>query len=259
MPDPAHNEVVRREFARQAPTFAQTGSFFALGELGDWIAEQLPLDEQDRVLDVCGGAGHLSRHLHQRARDFVVVDLTAEQLQTGREAVAREHIENIGFVEGDALALPFAENEFDFAMSRFAFHHLPDHAAALAEMARVVRPGGHLAVIDMIDGGARHDELEILRDPSHTRAPTERELSESIEALGGRVTSTTERRQPMPVEPWLEQASPAPGAAEEVRAALAAEADGGQPTGLEGHRDEQGNLALAQHWVIVVARLERGA
>jgi SAM-dependent methyltransferase len=255
MADASHNEVVKREFARQAPTFANDGSFFALGELGDWIGEQLPLTSSDRVLDVCGGAGHLSRHLHARAREFVVVDLTREQLQTGREAIAREAIDNIRFVEGDALALPFADGEFDLAMSRFAFHHLPDHATALAEMARVVRPGGHLAVIDMISGGARHDELEIMRDPSHTRAPTERGLGDAIGTRGGEVVATVQRRQAMPLEPWLAQAAPPNEDAQQIRAALAAEADGGAATGLEGHRDEQGELALAQRWMILVARL----
>lgn len=257
MPDAVHNEVVKREFARQSPTFAQPGSFFGLGELGDWIGEHLPLAPADSVVDVCGGAGHLSRHLHARAREFVVVDLTAEQLQTGREAVAQERIDNVRFLEGDALALPFADGEFDLAMSRFAFHHLPDHAAALREMARVVRPGGHVAVIDMVGGGARHDELEILRDPSHTRAPSERSLLELIGEAGGQVTATVERRQPIPLEPWLAQSSTPEDAAHQIRAAIAAEADGGEPTGLEGHRGEDGELAIAQRWAIVVGRLAR--
>jgi ubiquinone/menaquinone biosynthesis C-methylase UbiE len=253
--DPTHNEIVEREFARQAPTFAQAGSFFGAGELGDWVGAQLPLTDGDLVLDVCGGAGHLSRHLSSWAREFIVIDLTPEQLRTGREAVARDGIANVSFVQGDASAMPFAEDEFDLAMSRFAFHHLPDQGAVLGEMARVVRPGGHLAVIDMVSGGARHDELEILRDPSHTRAFTEPELDEMLASVGGEVVARDRRIQPMPVEPWLAQAGTPQPEADEIRAALAAEADGGRATGLAGHRSADGALCLEHRWLIAVARL----
>jgi SAM-dependent methyltransferase len=253
--DAGHTEVVKREFARQAASFASPGSFFGLGELGEWIGAQLPLAQGDSVLDVCGGAGHLSRHLSARAREFVVIDLTRSQIETGRGAVAQEGIDNVRFVEGDATAMPFADAEFELAMSRFAFHHLPDQAAVLREMARVVRPGGHVAVIDMVNGGARHDELEILRDPSHTHAFSEAGLKEMLAGVGAEICTREERRQPLPAEPWLEQAGTPETAAEEIRTALAAEADGGAATGLRGHRADDGSLQLEQRWLIAVARL----
>ncbi len=252
--DSSHDDVVRREFARQSSTFAQADSFFGLGELGDWIGRELPLRAQDTVLDVCGGAGHLSRHLAARAREFVVLDLTPEQLQTGREGAAREGSDNVRFVEGDALAIPFDTGSFDLAMSRFAFHHLTDPAAASREMARVVRPGGHVAVIDMVGGGSRHDELEILRDPSHTRALPDAELLDTITAAAGKLVARSAREQDIPVDPWLAQSSPAEDAAAEVRRALEAEADGGAPTGLRAHRAEDGSLLITHRWVIAVAR-----
>jgi ubiquinone/menaquinone biosynthesis C-methylase UbiE len=255
MADAEHTEVVKREFARQASSFASPGSFFGLGELGDWIGAQLPLHGEDSVLDVCGGAGHLSRHLSPRAREFVVIDLTRSQIDTGRDAVAREGIDNVSFLEGDATAMPFDADRFDLAMSRFAFHHLPDQEAVVREMARVVKPGGHLAVIDMLSGGARHDELEILRDPSHTSAFTEPALQAMLARGGAEMCARDERVQALPVEPWLEQSGTPEPAAEEIRAALAAEADGGAPTGLRGHRAEDGSLQIEQRWLIAVARL----
>jgi ubiquinone/menaquinone biosynthesis C-methylase UbiE len=254
MAHPEHTEVVKREFARQAASFASPGSFFGLGELGDWIGAHLPLDPDDCVLDVCGGAGHLSRHLSPRAREFVVIDLTRTQIDTGREAVATEGIGNVRFIEGDATAMPFAADQFDLAMSRFAFHHLPDQAAVMREMARVVRPGGHVAVIDMVGGGARHDELEILRDPSHTHAVTEPALLAMLADAGAEIVAREERVQALPLEPWLEQAGTPQTAAEQIREAISAEADGGAPTGLHGHR-EQGTLHVRQRWLIAVARI----
>jgi SAM-dependent methyltransferase len=254
----AHGDVVRREFARQAPGFARPDSFFALGELGEWIGANLPLGPNDTVLDVCGGAGHLSRHLSPRAREFVVLDLTREQLEGGRAAVEREGIGNVRFVEGDALAMPFAAGEFDLAVSRFAFHHLTDPAGAVGEMARVVRPDGHLAVIDLVAGGGRHDELEIARDPSHTRALPEAELLELLAATG-ELVARDEREQALPVEPWLEQAAPPADVAAEIRGALEREADGGEATGLRAHRDGSGGLAIVHRWVIAVARVSGAA
>jgi ubiquinone/menaquinone biosynthesis C-methylase UbiE len=255
MADAEHTEVVKREFARQASSFASPGSFFGLGELGDWIGAQLPLHAEDSVLDVCGGAGHLSRHLSSSAREFVVLDLTRSQIETGRDAVAREGIGNVRFLEGDASAMPFAAATFDLAMSRFAFHHLPDQEAVVREMARVVKPGGHLAVIDMVNGGARHDELEILRDPSHTSAVTERALQDMLAHVGAEICAREERVQPLPVEPWLEQSGTPQPAAEEIRVALAAEADGGAATGLRAHRADDRSLQIEQRWLIAVARL----
>jgi SAM-dependent methyltransferase len=150
--------------------------------------------------------------------------------------------------------MPFGDGAFDVAMSRFAFHHLPDPAAVAAEMARVVRPGGHLAVMDMVSGGARHDELEILRDPSHTRALDEAELHAMLGAVGAEIVARDERRGVMPAERWLRQARPDDERAAHVRSALEAEADGGEPTGLEAHRDADGVLHVAQRWLLIVAR-----
>jgi ubiquinone/menaquinone biosynthesis C-methylase UbiE len=253
--DGEHSEVVRREFARQSPSFARSDSFFGMREIGEWIAAHLPLSSEDSVLDVCGGAGHLSRYLSSSAREFVVLDLTREQLQTGREAVARDGIRNLRFVEGDALAIPFANGEFDLAMSRFALHHLTDAASAIAEMARVVRAGGHVAVIDLVAGGARHDELEIMRDPSHTRALHEQEIAQALAAAGCELVARDERRERLPVERWLAQAAPPEDAAAEIRRVLAAEADGGEPTGLGAQRDEHdGSLLITHRWLLAVAR-----
>jgi ubiquinone/menaquinone biosynthesis C-methylase UbiE len=58
-----HNDRVREEFARQAPEFEAKHSFFGDSEIAEWIGAHLPLAADDSVLDVCGGAGHLSRRL----------------------------------------------------------------------------------------------------------------------------------------------------------------------------------------------------
>jgi len=158
---------------------------------------------------------------------------------------------NVLFVEGDAAAMPFLDASFDVAVSRFAFHHLPDPEPVAREMARVVKPGGAVAMIDMVDGGGRHNELERLRDPSHTRALAEDELAALFEGHGVRLAERGERRQAIPAEPWMERAYPPPGVSEQVLDVLRAEAGGGEPTGLEAHENDAGVLHIAQRWVLL--------
>jgi SAM-dependent methyltransferase len=247
-----HADVIRREFTRQAPEFAAPRSFFGDREVAEWIGSHLPLAPNHTVLDVCGGAGHLSRRLADRARQFVVLDLTREILETGRRGADEDGVSNVLFVEGDATAMPFVDGSFDLAVSRFAFHHLTEPEAVAREMSRVVRPGGHVAIVDMVDGGHRHNELERLRDPSHTRALPEHELAALLEDAGPAIVDRDERLQPLAAEPWLTRAHTAtPEAGAEVLAALRAELDGGEPTGLEAH-ELDGRLHVAQRWVLLV-------
>jgi SAM-dependent methyltransferase len=131
-------------------------------------------------------------------------------------------------VEGDVLALPFADAAFTVTVSRASFHHMDDPAAALAEMRRVTAPGGRIVVSDLTpapDKAAAFDAWEQRRDPSHVHAhPTE-----ELRALGrGRRleelyvhSSATE----LPLEAILATSFPPQGALDEVRAQAAADAD----------------------------------
>jgi ubiquinone/menaquinone biosynthesis C-methylase UbiE len=242
-----HRDVTRREFARQVGEFERPDSFFGDRQVLEWIAAHVPVGSDDVVLDVAGGAGHVGRHLATQAAFAVVVDLTREMLQAGVNAGSR----NTVFVEGDATALPFADGQFDVVVCRFAFHHIDEPARAATEMARVARPGGTVAVIDMVSrpgpAGARHNELERMRDPSHTRALEEDELLATLDAAGVNATVVAARRQPMPAVPWLERAASPDAPREEILAALEAEVAGGEATGLHAAADP---LRIHQDWVI---------
>jgi ubiquinone/menaquinone biosynthesis C-methylase UbiE len=252
-----HGEVVRREFERQAPTFEAKDSFFGGRGLTRWVDSHLPLTGDELVLDVAGGAGHLSRGIARRARQFVVFDLTREMLEVGRRAADEAGIRNVLYQQGDATALPFVDGSFDLVVSRFAVHHFPDPEPVLAEMARVCRPGGHVVAIDMVveagPAGERMNELEIVRDPSHTRALTDDELTRLLEGAGAAVVTRDERESVMDVLGWLDQARTPPDAAAEVERALRDELNGGEPTGLRPL--EQDGRLLARHtWVLLVGR-----
>jgi SAM-dependent methyltransferase len=258
-----HRAVTRREFARQAPNFERPGSLFRDRDILGWIGAQVPVAPTDRVLDVAGGTGQLGRFLGRDAALTVIVDLTSAMLEAGASAARAGGDERVVLVLGDATALPFAGDQFDVVVSRFAFHHLDDVAAAAREMARVCRPGGTVAIVDMAsepgEPGRVHNELERLRDPSHTRGLREEEMVEVLAAAGVDAAVVSDHRHPMPVVPWLRQAEPAEDASTAVLAALAAEADRGAPaTGLRARR-EDGELVVEQRWVIAAGQRRANA
>jgi ubiquinone/menaquinone biosynthesis C-methylase UbiE len=98
------------------------------------------------ALDVGCGDGMLVRRLATRCGSVTGIDRDAPMIGLARER--SEGIANVSFLEGDFLAHPFPEASFDFACANTALHHM-DFAAALAKLARVLRPGGRLAVVGL--------------------------------------------------------------------------------------------------------------
>jgi ubiquinone/menaquinone biosynthesis C-methylase UbiE len=243
------HEVVRREFSRQAASFEAAGSLFRDSAILDWIATHVPIAPGARILDVAGGTGQLGRHLAREGATAVIVDLTDAMLATGLRSVLDEDRGGVVFVRGNAAALPFPADQFDVVVCRFALHHIQRAAAAIAEMARVCRPGGVVAVIDMLAGGEHHDEFERLRDPSHVRALTEKDITSAMRASGHPPSVVVKRDHTMPVGPWLDQAQTATAARETIRQALSEETRGAQPTGLHAsHAD--GELTITHRWLL---------
>ncbi len=99
----------------------------------------------DKVLDVACGAGNATIPAAQTGAEVTGLDLTPRLLEQGRAAAAEAGVE-IDWVEGDAERLPFEDESFDAVISVFGCMFAPDHRAAAAELARVLKPGGRLAV-----------------------------------------------------------------------------------------------------------------
>jgi ubiquinone/menaquinone biosynthesis C-methylase UbiE len=117
----------------------------------DWIG----VPNELRWLDVGCGTGAFTEELikHRSPKSVVAIDPSAEQIAFAR---SRPGLENVEFHIGDARSLPFADDSFDIAVMALVIHFVPEPAEAVAEMARVVRPGGLAAsyVWDYSVGGS---------------------------------------------------------------------------------------------------------
>jgi demethylmenaquinone methyltransferase/2-methoxy-6-polyprenyl-1,4-benzoquinol methylase len=97
-----------------------------------------------RALDVATGTGDLAIALRDRGAEVVGVDFSAGMLE-----IARKKAAGIDFREGNALALEFADNEFDAATVGFGARNFDDLERGIAEMARVVKPGGRVVILEI--------------------------------------------------------------------------------------------------------------
>jgi ubiquinone/menaquinone biosynthesis C-methylase UbiE len=123
-------------YERLAETFAP---------IHDRIVDTLALEPGARVLDVACGTGGVALRAARARADVVGIDISADQLAKARRAADDERLA-IRFDVGDCLELPYADAEFDSVASCFGAIFAADHERTAAELARVCRPGGRLAL-----------------------------------------------------------------------------------------------------------------
>jgi len=133
---------------RQQETWT-SGDFPKMGvELaiaGEFLCEAVPVYAGDRVLDVGTASGNTALSAARRRAKVTAIDLVPSLLERGRQRAAAEGL-SVDFQEGDAMALAFPDASFDAVMSTFGAIFAPDADRTAAEMARVCRPGGKVAL-----------------------------------------------------------------------------------------------------------------
>jgi demethylmenaquinone methyltransferase/2-methoxy-6-polyprenyl-1,4-benzoquinol methylase len=104
---------------------------------------------ESRVLDLCCGTGDLTAALltlrPATSEPVIGLDFSAKMLT---RAEAKFRGANVQWVEGDAMALPYADKSFDLVTAAFGFRNLTNYAAGLAEIHRVLRPGGSIGILE---------------------------------------------------------------------------------------------------------------
>jgi len=179
-------------FARTADLVAARQDARA-AELSEQVRAFVQPVGDERVLDAGTGAGALALALAPFVAEVVGVDVEPELLARARERAPA----NATFEEADATALPFPAASFDLAGTMRTLHHIHRPELAVAELARVTRPGGRVLVVDQL---APLDPLEALgvdrferaRDPDHQRLLSDQDFRHLFEA--NRLVLVRERR-----------------------------------------------------------------
>lgn len=140
-------DSVRTMFDRIAPVYDVMNRVMTAGLDARWrrLAAEAAVREGDRVLDAACGTGDLAiADLKAGAGEVTGLDFSEQMLER-----ARAKHESIAWVQGDMLALPFADGTFDAATVGFGVRNVEDLELGLRELRRVLRPGGRLAILEI--------------------------------------------------------------------------------------------------------------
>jgi demethylmenaquinone methyltransferase/2-methoxy-6-polyprenyl-1,4-benzoquinol methylase len=177
--DASASQQVREMFTRIAPHYDLLNHLLSLGFDIAWrkrVARRfadLLRQPGVRTLDLCCGTGDLALALAERSREqgqasdqppggksadksargaqFVGADFAHPMLVRAREKAGITGRDAVDFLEADALRLPFAADSFDLVTTAFGFRNLANYAAGLAEVRRILRPGGSLAILEFAE------------------------------------------------------------------------------------------------------------
>jgi len=175
-------------FGQHAAHYATSGAhtdpaslerFCALaGPAADWC-----------VVDVATGAGHGALTLAPLTKEVIAVDLTPAMLHEARSLARERELDNMRFAAVDVHGLPFPDAFADLVTCRRAAHHFTNIGRALAEMGRILKPGGVLLIDDRSVpddpvADRLQQELDTLHDPSHVRQYSQSEWAGLLEKAG---------------------------------------------------------------------------
>lgn len=235
--------LILDQFTRQAGPFASAPGIRNERSLR-LVVETTGAGPDDRTLDVACGPGLLACAFAEVAAHATGIDLVPAMIAQAEARQAELGLDNVRWQVGDADPLPFEDDAYDVVTCRYAFHHFLRPGAVLAEMARVCRPGGRVAVIDTAASpdpakAAAFNEMELRRDPSHVRALPLEELRSLFAEAGLAAPTLTTYLLESELDGLLSRSFPDPGDEEKVREAILGTVDDdrlGVPARRDGDR-----------------------
>jgi len=204
-------DVNRTQFGANATNYA-TSEVHAKGASLQRLVELVQPQAGWDALDIATAAGHTALAFAPHVRSVVASDLTPEMVELAATRATDVGLENVTAQLADAEDLPFDDDSFDLVTSRIAPHHFPNPPTFVAEVARVLRPGGVFGLVDNIvpndaSTAATYNAWEKRRDPSHARALSMGEWRSLIEAAGLTVAHEETLRKQMSFADWVNNMS----------------------------------------------------
>jgi demethylmenaquinone methyltransferase/2-methoxy-6-polyprenyl-1,4-benzoquinol methylase len=152
MPSPRKSHAV--ELFRGLPTrYDRVGAIMSFGQDPRWrqtLVDFIAPGPGMRILDVATGTGMVAFALAARGAEVVGLDQSESMLSGARARLEHtpEMADRLSFVQGEAEALPYADGEFDALSFTYLLRYVDDRAATMCELARVVKPGGRIAMVE---------------------------------------------------------------------------------------------------------------
>lgn len=167
------DQLVSEQFGSVAEAYLSSKVHAQGSDLQD-LAQRVQRQGAPLVLDLGCGAGHASFAVAPHAKSVIAFDLSEPMLTVVKRTAQERGLENIETRQGSTEALPFDDASFDIVCTRYSAHHWNCFEPALAEIFRVLKPGGKCFVIDIIAPLATvadtyFQAIELLRDASHIR------------------------------------------------------------------------------------------
>lgn len=202
---------VRERFTRTAEQFAKFSLSTRADEAEKLVSLVVPLlrdPAQAVALDMACGPGTFTRAFASRVKTIRGIDLTPALLDQARAAAEKAGLRNCVFECGNAEALPYPDKSFDLGICAYAVHHFASPKMVMGELARVMRPGGVVALVDvLVPEGALPDAanaVERARDASHESTYTGAGLHELLESFLLRVRRSEIGERERSFDDWMQ-------------------------------------------------------
>jgi ArsR family transcriptional regulator len=165
------------------------------------LADALGEKPLGRLLDIGTGTGRMAELFAAKADHIVALDKSLEMLRVARAKLQNLPADRVELVQGDFSALPFASQTFDTVLLHQVLHFAAEPSRALAEAARVVRPGGRIAIVDF----AAHSRDELRERFAHARLGfSDIDLADALSSAGFEPKAPTALSGgPLVVKIWL--------------------------------------------------------
>jgi ubiquinone/menaquinone biosynthesis C-methylase UbiE len=148
------------------------------------IIKSLSISKQSKILDLGTGNGYLAFPIAKANSDSEIVglDIAVKTLAENKKKALEMGLANLHFIDYDGGNFPFADNTFDYVVTRYALHHFPNIAKTFKEIGRVIKSGGLLFIADPTpnegDDSRFVDTYMQLKDDGHVKFYTKREFME---------------------------------------------------------------------------------
>lgn len=250
-----HRRLILDQFTRQAAPFREFPAHSTEDSV-DLVLKTTEVGPSDTVLDVACGPGLMACALAGVARNVTGIDITPAMIEQAEDLRRSKGLANLSWDVGDVATLPYPDASFSLVFTRYSYHHILDTKPVFAEMVRVCKPGGRVALVDVYSTSPAqaeaYDRVETLRDPSHVRALGLSELEALFQAAGLEDVRSERYGLDVGLEPLLAASFSDPADLDTIRRTFADDI-GRDLLGVGAYRAEDG-LRFAFPTVILVGR-----